>query len=261
MICELLGVPYEDHDRFQSSTRALPDAGSAEAQYAAFVELGTCLRGLALAKRAKPTDDLPSDLATGGDLTDEELGGVAAFLLGAGLDTTADMLALGTFALLRDPAQLTALRGAPGLAADTVEELLRYLSVAATGMRGVLEDVEVGGRRLRAGDTVVIAINTANRDPARFADPDVLDLRRSAAGHLAFGHGVHQCLGRQLARLEMRVAFPVLLVRFPALRLAVPAEELSLRTDPSQVYGGTACPSPGIGGERDANLRLGDGAA
>ncbi|MEU8108859.1 cytochrome P450 [Nonomuraea muscovyensis] len=188
MICELLGVPYEDRDRFQGSTRALPDAGTAEAQYAAFVELGTYLRELALAKRAKPTDDLLSDLATGGDLTDEE-------------------------------------------------ELLRYLSVAATGMRGVLEDVELGGRQLKAGDTVVIAINAADRDPARFAGPDVLDLRRSAAGHLAFGHGVHQCLGQQLARIEMRVAFPALLSRFPTLRLAVPAEELSLRTDPSQVYG------------------------
>jgi cytochrome P450 len=137
-----------------------------------------------------------------------------------------------------DPApSLTALRGDPDLAVGAVEELLRYLSVAATGMRGVLEDVELGGRQLKAGDTVVIAINAANRDPARFAGPDVLDLRRSAAGHLAFGHGVHQCLGQQLARIEMRVAFPALLIRFPTLRLAVPAEELSLRTDPSQVYG------------------------
>lgn len=137
-----------------------------------------------------------------------------------------------------DPApSLTALRGDPDLAAGAVEELLRYLSVAATGMRGVLEDVELGGRQFRAGDTVVIAINAANGDPARFADPGVLDLRRSAAGHLAFGHGVHQCLGQQLTRVEMRAAFPALLVRFPTLRLAVPAEELSLRTDPLQVYG------------------------
>ncbi|NUW46972.1 cytochrome P450 [Nonomuraea rhodomycinica] len=242
MICELLGVPYEDRDRFQSSTRALPEARTAEAQYARFVELGAYLRELALAKRARPTDDLLSDLATGGELTGEELGGVAAFLLGAGLDTTANMLALGTFALLRDPAQLAALREDPGLAAGAVEELLRYLSVAATGMRGVLEDVELGGRQLKAGDTVVIAINAANRDPARFPDPDVLDLRRSAAGHLAFGHGAHQCLGQQLARIEMRVAFPALLVRFPTLRLAVPAEELSPRTDPSQVYGVDSLP-------------------
>ncbi|MEV6040199.1 cytochrome P450 [Nonomuraea sp. NPDC052116] len=237
MICELLGVPYEDREQFQTATRTLSDAVEPEAQYTAFIELGDYLRTLALAKRANPTDDLLSDLATAGDLTDEELGGVAAFLLGAGLDTTANMLALGTFALLRDPAQLAALRDDPGLAAGAVEELLRHLSIAAMGMRGVLEDVELGDRQLKAGDTVIIALNAANRDPAKFSDPDVLDLRRSATGHLAFGHGVHQCLGQQLARVEMRVAFPALLTRFPTLRLAVPAEEVPLRTDPSQIYG------------------------
>ncbi|MEU6778824.1 cytochrome P450 [Nonomuraea angiospora] len=242
MICELLGVPYEDREQFQTATRTLSDAAEPEAQYTAFIELGDYLRTLGLAKRANPTDDLLSDLATGGDLTDEELGGVAAFLLGAGLDTTANMLALGTFALLRDPAQLAALRDDPALAAGAVEELLRHLSIAAMGMRGVLEDVELGGRRLKAGDTVIIALNTANRDPAKFSDPDALDLRRSATGHLAFGHGVHQCLGQQLARVEMRVAFPALLTRFPTLRLAVPAEEVPLRTDPSQIYGVRSLP-------------------
>ncbi|MFC4015106.1 cytochrome P450 [Nonomuraea purpurea] len=242
MIAELLGVPFEDRERFQAQAGAVSDAGAPEAQFAAFAELGEYLRRLVLAKRQKPADDLLSDLATGGDLTDEELGGVAAFLFGAGLDTTANMLALGTFALLSDPAQLAALRDDPGLADNAVEELLRYLSIAATGMRGVLEDVELGGRKLKAGDTVIIAVNAANRDPAKFPDPDVLDLRRSAAGHLAFGHGIHQCLGQQLARVEMRVAFPALLARFPALRLAVPAEEVPLRTDPAQVYGVRSLP-------------------
>ncbi|MEV4010377.1 cytochrome P450 [Nonomuraea angiospora] len=242
MICELLGVPYEDREQFRTSTRTLSDAAEPEAQYAAFIELGKYLRTLALAKRANPTDDLLSDLATGSDLTEEELGGVAAFLLGAGLDTTANMLALGTFALLRDPAQLAALRDDPGLAAGAVEELLRHLSIAAMGMRGVLEDVELGGRQLKAGDTVIIALNAANRDPAKFSDPDVLDLRRAATGHLAFGHGIHQCLGQQLARVEMRVAFPALLTRFPTLRLAVPAEEVPLRTDPAQIYGVRSLP-------------------
>ncbi|WP_431908891.1 cytochrome P450 [Nonomuraea jabiensis] len=242
MICELLGVPYEDREQFQTSTRTLSDAEEPGAQYAAFIELGKYLQTLALAKRANPTDDLLSDLATGSDLTDEELGGVAAFLLGAGLDTTANMLALGTFALLRNPAQLAALRDDPDLAAGAVEELLRHLSIAGTGMRGVLEDVELGGRQLKAGDTVLIAINAANRDPAKFADPDVLDLSRSATGHLAFGHGVHQCLGQQLARVEMRVAFPALLTRFPTLRLAVPAEEVPVRTDPSQIHGVRSLP-------------------
>ncbi|GAA3591515.1 cytochrome P450 [Nonomuraea rosea] len=241
MICELLGVPYEDREQFQGQTRALAEAEEPEAQYAAFIELGEYLRSLGLAKRAQPTDDLLSDLA-GSDLTDEELGGVAAFLLGAGLDTTANMLALGTFALLRNPDQLAALRADPGLADGAVEELLRYLTIAGTGLRGVLEDVELDGRLLKAGDTVVIALNAANRDPAKFSDPDLLDLRRSAAGHLAFGHGVHQCLGQQLARVEMRVAFPALLTRFPGLRLAVPAEEVPLRTDPSLIHGVLSLP-------------------
>ncbi|MDX3105913.1 cytochrome P450 [Nonomuraea angiospora] len=242
MICELLGVPYEDREQFQTATRALSDDPEPEAQYAAFIELGKYLGTLAIAKRANPTDDLLGDLATGSDLTDEELGGVAAFLLGAGLDTTANMLALGTFALLRDPAQLAVLRDDPDLAAGAVEELLRHLSIAATGMRGVLEDVELGGKQLKAGDTVLIALNAANRDPAKFTDPDVLDLRRPATGHLAFGHGIHQCLGQQLARVEMRVAFPALLTRFPTLRLAVPADEVPLRTDPAQIYGVRSLP-------------------
>ncbi|TYB65383.1 cytochrome P450 [Nonomuraea sp. PA05] len=242
MICELLGVPYEDRERFQVQTRVLSGAAEPEAQYTAFTELGDYLRRLALAKRDEPTDDLLSDLATGGDLTDEELGGVAAFLLGAGLDTTANMIALGTYALLRDPAQLAALRADPGLATGAVEELLRYLSIAANGSRGVLEDVELDGVPLKAGDTVILAVNAANRDPARFADPDVLDLRRSAAGHLAFGHGIHQCLGQQLARVEMRVAFPALLARFPTLRLAVPAGEVPMRTDPVQIHGVRSLP-------------------
>ncbi|NRQ35879.1 cytochrome P450 [Nonomuraea sp. NN258] len=242
MICELLGVPYEERVRFQDQTRVLADAGSPEEQYAAFVQLGDYLRELALAKRARPTDDLLSDLATGGDLSDEELGGVAAFLLGAGLDTTANMIALGTFALLRDPAQFAALRDDPGLADGAVEELLRYLSIATTGMRGVLADVELGDRRLQAGDTVILAVNAANRDPAKFPDPDTLDLRRQAGGHLAFGHGIHQCLGQQLARVELRVALPALLTRFPSLRLAVPPDEVPLRADPTQIYGVLSLP-------------------
>lgn len=240
MICELLGVPYDERAGFMGFTQSVSNDDDPEAQLAAFARLGEYLRNLARAKRAHPTDDLLSDL-TATDLTEDELGGVAAFLLAAGLDTTANMLALGTFALLRNPSQLAALRDDPSLADGAVEELLRYLSIATTGMRGVLEDVELGGAPLKAGDTVIIAVNAANRDPAKFSDPEVLDVRRSAAGHLAFGHGVHQCLGQQLARVEMRVAFPALLARFPSLRLAVPAEEVPLR-DPLQIYGVRSLP-------------------
>jgi cytochrome P450 len=123
-----------------------------------------------------------------------------------------------------------------------VEELLRYLSVAKQFARVALEDVELGGQTIKAGSTVILSYNTANRDPERFADPHVLDLRRQEGGHLAFGHGIHQCLGQQLARVEMRVALPALLNRFPTLRLAVPAEEVGLRPETADIYGVKSLP-------------------
>jgi cytochrome P450 len=193
------------------------------------------------AKRANPTDDVLSEL-TDSDLTDEELRGMALILLAAGFDTTANMLALGTFALLRNPEQLAALRADPTLTDQAVEELLRYLSVAKTFMRTALEDVELGGHTIKAGTMVILSLNTANRDPERFTDPHTLDLRRQDGGHLAFSHGIHQCLGQQLARVEMRVAFPALLNRFPTLRLAVPADEVALRPEAADIYGVKSLP-------------------
>ncbi|MEV4246174.1 cytochrome P450, partial [Streptosporangium canum] len=123
-----------------------------------------------------------------------------------------------------------------------VEELLRYLSVAKQFMRTALEDVELGGQTIKAGSAVILSYATANRDPERFADPHTLDLRRQDGGHLAFGHGIHQCLGQQLARIEMRVALPALLNRFPTLRLAVPAEEVALRPETADIYGVKSLP-------------------
>ncbi|PSK95363.1 cytochrome P450 [Murinocardiopsis flavida] len=237
MICELLGAPYADHAFFRRHTETLisQSAPGAE-QEAALAAIHEYLGELVLAKRANPTDDLLSDL-TDTDLTDAELAGVGGFLLGAGLDTTASMLALGTFALLRDPDQLAALRTGDGDGIDrAVEELMRYLAIAETGARAALEDVELDGQLIKAGETVVLSLLAANRDPERFPDPDTLDLRRNATGHLGFGHGVHQCLGQQLARVEMRVAFPALFARFPTLRLAVPPEEVPLRSA-ANIYG------------------------
>ncbi|MYT34042.1 MULTISPECIES: cytochrome P450 [unclassified Streptomyces] len=231
MICELLGVPYAERELFQEHAMGASSTdGTMEDQYAAMAALQEYVGKLVLAKRARPTDDLLSDL-TGTDLTDEELAGVGSFLLGAGLDTTSNMLGLGTFALLTHPDQAAALRADPALADQAVEELMRYLTIAHTGVRTALEDVELDGQLIKAGETVTLAIQAANRDPARFPDPDTLDLRRRATGHLAFGHGIHQCLGQQLARIEMRVAFPALFTRFPTLRLAIPPEEVPLRTD------------------------------
>ncbi|MFC9129619.1 cytochrome P450 [Streptomyces sp. NPDC057099] len=241
MICELLGVPYADRERFQSQVAVIFDqTADAEAKGGAYGALLQFLNELVLAKRAEPTDDLLSDLTTS-DLTDEELAGIGGLLLAAGLDTTANMLALGTFALLSNPDQLDALRADPGLAGQAVEELLRYLSVADPMLRTALEDVEVEGQIIKAGETVAVSVQAANRDPLRFPDPDRLDIHRRATGHLAFGHGAHQCLGQQLARVEMTVAFPALFARFPTLRLAVPPQEVPLR-EHSNIYGVISLP-------------------
>ncbi|WP_413752697.1 cytochrome P450 [Streptomyces sp. R-74717] len=243
VICELLGVPYEDRGSFQEQVDSFMNGETSDEDLiAAYTATQEYLAELVAAKRANPTDDVLSDLTTDSDLTDEELKGIALVLLAAGFDTTANMLALGTFALLRNPEQLAALRADPTLADRAVEELLRYLSVAKTFMRTALEDVEVGGRTIKAGSPVILSYNTANRDPERFADPHVLDLGRQDGGHLAFGHGIHQCLGQQLARVEMRVAFPALFNRFPTLRLAVPPEEVALRPEIADIYGVKSLP-------------------
>ncbi|MEV7192155.1 cytochrome P450 [Streptomyces sp. NPDC093510] len=229
MICELLGVPYADQDMFQRHTATSMTLSSTEEERAAaMTAIEEYMRELVLRKRAEPTDDLLGDL-TDSDLTDDELTGVGAFLLGAGLDTTANMIAFGTFALLTHPDQLTALRAEPELADRAVEELMRYATIAQTGLRAALEDVEIEGLLIRKGESVAVSMEAANRDPAKFPDPDVLDLRRRANGQLGFGHGVHQCLGQQLARVEMRVAFPALVTRFPTLRLAVAPGDVRLR--------------------------------
>lgn len=248
VICELLGVPYEDRASFQEQIDTFMggEVGDEELM-AAYTATQEYLARLVAAKRANPTDDVLSEL-TDSDLTDEELKGISLILLAAGFDTTANMLSLGTFALLRNPDQLAALRADPGLTDGAVEELLRYLTVAKTFMRTALEDVELGGRTIEAGTTVVLSYHTANRDPERFADPDVLDLRRKYDGHLAFSHGIHQCLGQQLARVEMRVAFRALIDRFPTLRLAVPAEEVALRPETADIFGVKSLPVTWDGG-------------
>ncbi|MFE3450826.1 cytochrome P450 [Nonomuraea sp. NPDC059194] len=242
VICELLGVPYEDRGSFQEQVESfLGGEVSDEELIAAYTATQQYLAELVAAKRANPTDDVLSDL-TDSDLTDEELRGVALILLAAGFDTTANMLALGTYALLQNPEQLAALRAEPALTDGAMEELLRYLSVAKQFARVALEDVELGGKTIKAGSTVILSYNTANRDPERFTDPHVLDLRRQDGGHLAFGHGIHLCLGQQLARVEMRVALPALFNRFPTLRLAVPAEEVALRPETADIYGVKSLP-------------------
>jgi cytochrome P450 len=242
VICELLGVPYADRETFQAnSAQFLVKDQPLEEKMAALGALMGYLSQLVTDKRAEPGDDILSDLARQEDLTVDELTGVAFLLLLAGHETTANVLALGTFALLEHPAQLAALRADPALVPDAVEELMRYLSVADVFYRYATEDIEVGGETIRKGSTVVVSLLAANHDPRRFENAGALDIHRKARGHLSFGHGVHQCLGQQLARIEMRAAFGGLLRRFPDLALAVPAAEVRLRTD-MNIYGVHALP-------------------
>ncbi|WP_216210000.1 cytochrome P450 [Amycolatopsis aidingensis] len=238
VICELLGIPEEQREFFQHHTAEMvrPDLTpeqSAEIDKAVFGFLDE----LVARKRAEPADDILSGLLAEAELSADEAVGMATILLVAGHETTANMLGLGTFALLEHPGQLAALRADPGLMDGAVEELLRYLSIVQYEInRTALEDVELDGQLIKAGEPVTVSLPGANRDPARFDRPDELDVTASAAGHLAFGHGVHQCLGQQLARAEMRIGYTALLRRFPGLRLEVAREDVPLRTDRG-IYG------------------------
>lgn len=237
VICELLGVPLDVRERFiRDVAEASRQDATMEQLRRAIAEVTTYLGELVRQKRAKPTDDVLSGLIVdSGKLTDEELVNIAFLLLGAGFDTTANMLGLGTFALLRNPEQITAMTD-PDTADNAVEELLRYLPVIPGTVRVALEDVELEGVQVKAGETLMLSLPGANRDPEQFTDPDTLDLSRKVTGHVAFGHGIHQCLGQQLARVEMRVGFPALFWRFPDLRLAVGPEDVPMRDD-MVVYG------------------------
>ncbi|MDN3241864.1 cytochrome P450 [Glycomyces tritici] len=238
VICEMLGVPYADRDAFQRNSADMLDLSrSVEERNKSMAELFGYLMALVPAKRAEPGDDMFSVLAADPEIHEVEAAGIALILLVAGHETTANMLALGTFALLEHPAQLARLRGEPGLMPAAVEELLRYLTVAHNGiMRIAKEDAEIDGRRIRAGQHVTVVLQAANRDPHKYEAPGVLDIGRDAQGHMAFGHGVHQCVGQQLARVEMRIGFAKLIEAFSELRLAVPSEEIPMRSDMA-VYG------------------------
>ncbi|MEU4444586.1 cytochrome P450 [Actinosynnema sp. NPDC050801] len=238
VICELLGVPYEDRESFQQDTaKALSLDSTFEEIMAAFERLEDFVLQLARRKHVTPGDDMLSGLIATGELTDSEVANMGLLLLVAGHETTANMLGIGTLLLLRNPDQLAALRADPSLVDNAVEEMMRYVTIVQFGtLRTAIEDVEIGGVVVRAGESVSISVAAANRDPARFDRPDEFDVTRSAAGHIGFGHGVHQCLGQQLARIEMRVGFSALFREFPDLRLAVPAEDVRMRDDMA-IYG------------------------
>ncbi|WP_037578028.1 cytochrome P450 [Phaeacidiphilus oryzae] len=244
VISELLGVPYQEHEFFQRNTRiVVRRTSTAEEVDAANGALTDYLDGLLAEKLAHPRDDVLSRLATErvatGEMTRREAARLGVLLLAAGHETTANMIALGTLALLRNPDQLALLREAedPALVASAVEELLRYLNITHSGRRRVaLEDIEIGGQTIRAGDGLVFANDIANRDAGAFADPDRLDLTRDARRHVAFGYGVHQCLGQPLARMELQVVYGTLYRRIPTLALATEPERIEFKHD-GIVYG------------------------
>jgi cytochrome P450 len=172
--------------------------------------------------QAEPGEDMLGMLVRehGEDLTTDELIGIASLLLIAGHETTANMLGLGTLALLRHPDQLALVRDDPKAVEPAVEELLRWLSIVHSGTAKLTTtDVEIAGQHIPAGELVMLSLPAANRDPALLSRPDELDVTRGTMGHMAFGHGIHHCLGAPLARMEMRIAFPALLQRFPTLRV------------------------------------------
>ena len=230
MICELLGVPYVQHEEFQHNSAALFSLeNSADEAGAAMQALDALLADLVRRKRRVPADDLLSELVVDGTLGDAEIAGLGVLLLTAGHETSASMLALGTLTLLCNQEQRARLCADLSLMDNAVEELLRYLTIFQFGVpRTALVDVEITGRVVRAGESVTVSLPAANRDPARFTAPDELDLGRRAQGHLAFGFGVHQCVGQHLARLELAVGFRALLTRFPDLRLAGPLDTVKL---------------------------------
>ncbi|MFD9903603.1 cytochrome P450 [Streptomyces sp. NPDC059063] len=238
VICELLGVPYADHDFFEDASRRILRGETPEESEEGRRELMDYLGELIDRKRKSAAeaggaaagdgvlDELVRERLDAGDLDRTELVRLALILLVAGHETTANMISLGTFTLLEHPEQLAALRADPELVRAAVEELLRFLSIADGLARVATDDIEVAGRTIRAHEGVLLAASAINRDGAVYADPDDLDVRRSARHHLAFGFGIHQCLGQNLARLELEIAFTSLLTRIPDLRLAAPAHEI-----------------------------------
>jgi cytochrome P450 len=232
VLSEMVGLPYAERDRFLPAVILLHDADADPAEAAeAYERTGRYFDEVIERRRAEPEDDLISTLVADESLTGEELRNIVTLLLFAGYETTESALAVGTFALLHHADQLATLRADPAKLDRAIEELLRYITVNQYHtFRTALEDLKLDGELIRKGDTVTVSLPAANRDPAKFGCPAKLDIERETSGHVAFGFGVHQCLGQNLARVELRAGLSALLGAFPGLRLAVPADEVPLRT-------------------------------
>jgi cytochrome P450 len=238
VICGLLGIPYADHEFFQARSAVLLRSKIAVSErIQAGVELMTYLDELVTRREKDPTDDLIGRQLQAGTIRHGDLVSLALLLLIAGHETTANMISLSALALIQNPAVGRAIRDDPATTPGAVEELLRYLTITdRTLFRVATADIEVGGQLIRAGETVIALVLAGNYDPAVFEDPGRLDIGRDARPHLAFGFGPHQCLGQNLARVELQVVLDTLLRRVPDLRLAIPAEDLPFKDD-AFVYG------------------------
>ncbi|WP_282090442.1 cytochrome P450 [Streptomyces tendae] len=233
VICALLGVPYADHDFFEAQSRRLLRGPLPADVMDARDRLEAYLGELVDRKRKAPGDGLLDDLvrrqSADGAVDREQLIAFGVILLVAGHETTANMISLGTYTLLTNPRRLAELRADPALLPGAVEELMRVLSIADGLLRVATEDVEVDGQTIRTGDGVVFSTSVINRDESVYPDPDALDWHRPARHHVAFGFGIHQCLGQNLARAELEIALRTLFDRLPGLRLAAPAEEIPFK--------------------------------
>jgi cytochrome P450 len=242
VICEQLGVPYDDHEFFQSRSRTLLSRDAApEAIRSAVDELREYVDKLVTGKEPLPTDDLIGRQITKhraeGTYDHDALVSLAVLLLIAGHETTANMISLGTVALLRQPEQIALLKADPERTPDAVEELLRQFTIAEfVTSRVAVADTEVGGVPVKAGEGVLTLGNAANHDPDVFPEPEQLDVTRGARNHIAFGYGAHQCLGQNLAREELRIVFDTLFSRIPTLRVDVPVADLPFKDD-ATIYG------------------------
>jgi cytochrome P450 len=245
VICELLGVPYEDREAFQHLSMSRFDLfGGAGASLGAITQSLDYLLGVVRKQRENPGDGLLGMIIKGyGDeVDDRELSGLADGVLTGGFETTASMLALGALVLLQDEQMFKLVRDDDTAVSGFVEEILRYLTVVQVAFpRFARDDVEVAGAQISKGDVVVVSLSGANRDNVLGPDLEQVDATRVPTSHLAFGYGVHRCIGAELARMELRAAYPALLRRFPAMRLAKAAEELTFRKI-SIVYGVESLP-------------------
>jgi pentalenolactone synthase len=234
VICELLGVPYGDRDQFRVWTEGMADMRDRQHASDSLGSLFGYMQGLVTRKRGEPADDVISGLCRvdGGALADDHVAFLAAVLLFAGHETTVARIDAGTLLLLANPGQREALVRDPSLLHTAVEEILRLSDTGGSGVpRYAREDIEVAGVTIRAGEAVVLSGGAGNHDERVFADPDRFDVARHPNPHLTFGHGPRFCIGAPLARIELQAVFARLFSRFPTLRLAVPMDQLVVRTD------------------------------